>query len=91
MLAQHLNQASQRGDHPGELALLQRYVQQQQTDQRNTIQASDWLPGLFASRQSWLQGLRDVGLVAMSAAPTARRLFARHAMGLGQRAAQLGE
>ncbi|ASP37759.1 2-octaprenyl-6-methoxyphenyl hydroxylase [Bacterioplanes sanyensis] len=88
-LAEQINLACVRGDNPGELSYLQAYCLQQQTDQRNTITASDWLPGLFGSDSSVLMGLRDAGLLAMSAAPTARRLFARHAMGLGQPATHL--
>jgi len=69
--------------------LLQSYEQQQQADQRNTIQASDLLPKVFGSQSATLSVLRDIGLLALAAMPTARRLFARHAMGLGQRAAKL--
>lgn len=89
MLAEHINRAYASGDHIGDLALLQDYVQQQQTDQRNTIVASDALPKLFASQNSALAFVRDAGLLGLAAAPTARRLFARHAMGLGQRAARV--
>lgn len=89
MLAEYLNQAWADGTPLGELTLLQSYEQQQQADQRNTIQASDLLPKVFASQSATLSVLRDIGLLALAAMPTARRLFARHAMGLGQRAAKL--
>ena len=89
MLAEHINRAYASGDHIGDLALLQAYEAQQQTDQRNTIVASDALPKLFASQNSALAFVRDAGLLGLAAAPTARRLFARHAMGLGQRAARV--
>ncbi|MCA6063859.1 2-octaprenyl-6-methoxyphenyl hydroxylase [Thalassolituus marinus] len=89
MLAECLNQAWADGTPLGELTLLQSYEQQQQADQRNTIQASDLLPKVFASQSATLSVLRDIGLLALAAMPTARRLFARHAMGLGQRAAKL--
>ena len=90
MLAQHLNQACVQQQHPGELSLLQAYVKQQQRDQRLTVTASDVLPSLFGSEQPWLAALRDGGLMALSAMPVARRLFTRHAMGIGHTAARVG-
>jgi 2-polyprenyl-6-methoxyphenol hydroxylase-like FAD-dependent oxidoreductase len=69
---------------------LEAYVKQQAKDQRNTIMASDALPRIFGSKLPGMAILRDVGLLSMAAAPVARRLFARHAMGLGHTAAKLG-
>ena len=89
MLAEHINRAYANGGHVGDLALLQAYETQQQTDQRNTIVASDALPKVFGSHHSVMAFVRDAGLLALAAAPTARRLFARHAMGLGQRGARI--
>ena len=88
-LAEHLNRAFLTGQPLGELSLLQAYEQQQRQDQRNTIMASDLLPRVFGSTVPGLGPLRNLGLLGLTAAPTARRLFARHAMGLGQRAATL--
>lgn len=82
-----LNQVQQQGRSPGELLDLQKYQDAQQHDQQVTIAASDWLPRLFSQKGTWLKRSRDVGLMALAAAPTARRLFTRHAMGLGQPAA----
>lgn len=89
VLAEYLNRAWQQNQPLGDLALLQAYEQQQQADQRNTIMASDLLPRLFGSKLPGMALLRDAGLLGMSALPTARKLFTRHAMGLGQRAAKL--
>lgn len=89
-LAEHILDQVRRGGQVGDLAMLQRYQQAQASDQRNTIAASDVLPKLFASDRGLLALARDGGLLAMSAFPTARRLFARHAMGLGQKATQIG-
>lgn len=89
VLAEHLNRAFANGQNLGDLELLQAYESQQQTDQRNTIVASDALPKLFGSKNSVMTFVRDAGLLSLAAAPTARRLFARHAMGLGQKAAVL--
>jgi len=90
VLAEHINNAAMRGENPGDLKVLQAYQAQQAADQRNTIGASDLLPRLFGTRQPALAFLRDAGLLTMSASPVARRLFARHAMGLGHTAAKLG-
>lgn len=84
-----LQNAQQQQQCPGRLANLQRYYEAQRQDQQITITASDWLPRLFSQSGRWLQRSRDIGLLAMAAAPTARRLFTRHAMGLGMPAAKL--
>jgi 2-polyprenyl-6-methoxyphenol 4-hydroxylase len=89
VLAEHLNRAFANGENLGDLNLLQAYERQQQADQRNTIVASDALPKLFGSKNSAMTFVRDAGLLSLAAAPTARRLFARHAMGLGHKAAAL--
>ena len=90
VLAEHLNQAAFAGQNPGDLSVLEAYVKQQAKDQRNTIMASDALPRIFGSKLPGMAVLRDVGLLGMAASPVARRLFARHAMGLGHTAAKLG-
>ena len=89
VLAQHLNRAWADKTPLGDLNMLQAYERQQQRDQFNTIGASDVLPKVFGSSSPVIGILRDAGLLAMAAAPMARRLFPRHAMGLGQKAAQL--
>ena len=89
VLAEYLLECwSRRGD-PGDLTMLQAYARQQQEDQRNTILASDWLPRVFSHPGTLTAFARDTGLLALSAAPVVRRLLARHAMGLGHRAARL--
>lgn len=89
-LAEHLNRAAMQGQDVGSLEVLEAYLQQQSADQRNTIAASDLLPRIFGSKVPAVALLRDAGLLTMAAAPVARRLFARHAMGLGHTAAKLG-
>ncbi|MAS25482.1 MAG: 2-octaprenyl-6-methoxyphenyl hydroxylase [Oceanospirillaceae bacterium] len=89
VLAEHLNRAFAQGTALGDLNMLQAYERQQQADQFNTVGASDLLPKMFGSSSKVVSVLRDAGLLAMAAAPTARRLFTRHAMGLGQKAAAL--
>lgn len=89
VLAEHLNRAFSQGLELGDLALLQAYQAQQSADQRNTILASDLLPKLFGSKARHLIWLRQLGLLGLAHAPTSRRLLARHAMGLGHKAAVL--
>lgn len=89
-LAEHLVQQYAAAGHVGDLAMLQRYQRAQAADQHNTIFASDALPKLFAVDDGLLAWARDGGLVALSAMPSVRRLFARHAMGLGQTATHIG-
>src|SRR5690554_145455 len=89
VLAEHLNRAIAASTSPGDLDLLMAYQQQQANDQRNTILLSDLLPKVFGSQQMPVRLLRNLGLVGMSLAPTTRKLFARHAMGLGHRAARV--
>ena len=90
VLAEHLNRAALKGQDVGSLEVLEAYLQQQSADQRNTITASDLLPRIFGSKAPGIAFLRDAGLLTMAAVPVARRLFARHAMGLGHTAAKLG-
>lgn len=89
-LAEQLNKAWLNKQAIGDLAVLQAYERQQAVDQRNTITASDWLPRLFGSQKPLVAFFRDMGLLGMSMMPRVRRLFTRHAMGLGQRAAVIG-
>lgn len=89
VLAEHLNRAIEAGVSPGDLDVLMAYQQQQANDQRNTILLSDLLPKVFGSQQMPVRWLRNLGLIGMSLAPTTRSLFARHAMGLGHRAARV--
>jgi 2-octaprenyl-6-methoxyphenol hydroxylase len=89
VLAEKINQAFSAQDSIGSAAVLQSYLQQQSADQRNTILASDALPRLFSQNNSILSAGRSAGLLGMAAAPVARKLFARHAMGLGQKAAKI--
>lgn len=91
VLAEHLSKAWTDGKALGDLSVLQAYERQQQRDQSNTIVASDLLPKLFSHPGQLTALIRDAGLVGLSMAPTARRLLARHAMGLGQKAARLGD
>ena len=88
-LAEQINQAFIESKPVGQWSVVQRYYQQQKTDQRNTVLGSDWLPRLFSQKNMALRCSRDMGLIGLAMSPTARKLFARQAMGLGQPAAKL--
>ncbi|MEH6563969.1 MAG: 2-octaprenyl-6-methoxyphenyl hydroxylase [Halopseudomonas sp.] len=67
---------------PGDLRVLQRYLQQQQSDQRQTIALSDWLTRLFSNRRPVLTAGRNLGLLGMDIVSPLKSVFARQAMGL---------
>lgn len=76
-------------DQLGRLPMLQAYEAQQRVDQHNTISVSDALPRLFSFDNRLIRAGRNTGLLAMASTPTLRRVFGRHAMGMGQRGANL--
>ena len=88
-LAEHITQAYSAAESIGQWSVVQRYYQQQKTDQRNTVLGSDLLPRLFSQKNKALRCSRDMGLIGLAVSPTARKLFARQAMGLGQPAAKI--
>ncbi len=88
-LAENINQAFLDNCSIGEWSVVQSYYQQQKTDQRNTVLGSDLLPRLFSQKNIALRCSRDVGLIGLALSPTARKLFGRQAMGLGQPAAKV--
>ena len=88
-LAEHITQAYSAAESIGQWSVVQRYYQQQKTDQRNTVLGSDLLPRLFSQKNKALRCSRDMGLIGLAVSPTARKLFARQAMGLGQQAAKI--
>jgi len=67
---------------PGDLRVLQRYLQQQQADQRQTIALSDWLTRLFSNQRPVLTAGRNLGLLGMDIVSPLKTVFARQAMGL---------
>ncbi len=88
-LAEHINQAFVESKPIGQWSVVQSYYLQQKTDQRNTVLGSDLLPRLFSQKNMALRCSRDMGLIGLAISPTARKLFARQAMGLGQPAAKI--
>jgi 2-polyprenyl-6-methoxyphenol 4-hydroxylase len=88
-LAEQINEAFVESQPIGQWSVVQRYYQQQKTDQRNTVLGSDLLPRLFSQKNKALRCSRDMGLIGLAVSPTVRKLFARQAMGLGQPAAKV--
>ncbi|MFD1700810.1 2-octaprenyl-6-methoxyphenyl hydroxylase [Halopseudomonas phragmitis] len=79
-LADCLSRETER--QPGDLTVLQGYLQRQQLDQRLTVAFSDQLTRLFSNRQPLLTAGRNLGLLGLDILPPAKRLLARQAMGL---------
>jgi 2-octaprenyl-6-methoxyphenol hydroxylase len=77
-----LKEAIAAGESIGELAVLQRYLQQQSGDQQRTTAFSDRLPDFFMQRDPALALLRDVGLFALDLSPALKREFVRHTAGV---------
>lgn len=69
-------------DAPGELALLEQYVQARQTDQALIGRASSLLLEAFRVQFAPFAHARQLGLMALSVLPNLRSRFARRAMGL---------
>ena len=67
---------------PGELALLNGYLQRQRQDQQQTIAFSDGLTRLFSNRRPVLAAGRNLGLLGMDIVAPLKSVFARQAMGL---------
>ena len=82
-LAELLREADARGENPGSLALLQRFVDAQRLDQELTGGFSDVLPRLFGSAFLPLAAARGLGLIGLDLLPGARSLLVRQATGLG--------
>ena len=77
-----LAEGAARGQSPGELSLLQGYLDGQAADQERTVAASDWLPRLFGMSSPAVAATRGLGLLALDMAPGLRGQFARYGMGL---------
>lgn len=81
-LAEALKRGARQNRAPGELAVLQGYLDGQRSDQWLTTQFSDQLTRLFSNRRAVMAVGRNLGLLGLDILPPAKRLFARQAMGL---------
>lgn len=77
-LAQQVGQA----EHPGELSLLQDYIQQRAKDQAMIRHATNYLPELFRVEFGPFAHTRQLGLLALDVLPQLRTAFAQRAMGV---------
>jgi len=79
-----LQKAFAAGDAPGQLKVLQQYIELQNLDQERTILFTDQLVKLFSSNSVLKSLIRKFGLMAIDLLPGMRREFSAHAMGLGR-------
>ncbi|MCB1616573.1 MAG: 2-octaprenyl-6-methoxyphenyl hydroxylase [Pseudomonadales bacterium] len=82
VLVDTLMQGLQKGMSPGDLPLLQAYLERQQWDQHKTIGASHLLTQLFSTSSLPASFLRNIGLLGLDLLPGIKTVFARHAMGV---------
>ncbi|KKO02194.1 hypothetical protein LCGC14_0110590 [marine sediment metagenome] len=81
-LAHTLIDGFEEGRQLGDLTVLQNYLERQRADQLLTVTFSDRLTRLFSNQQPLLALGRNLGLLGLDIVPSAKRLFARQAMGL---------
>jgi 2-octaprenylphenol hydroxylase len=82
-LAQVVLEARARDRDPGNLRMLRRYERWRRGDNLLMMSAMDGINQLFSNSRSPLGRLRNAGLSLVNRSGSARRLFMRHAMGLG--------
>lgn len=84
VLAELLSKAKSRKQNLGDLAVLNRYMDQQVNDQDLTILFSDKLPSLFSQPSPLVQLGRNLGLLGLELLPPLKQSFTRFAAGLRQ-------
>jgi len=67
---------------PGNDALLARYAEWRQSDQKKLVHFTDNLVRLFGSSRPGLRTLRNIGMIGFDLIPGVRPMFAKHTMGL---------
>ncbi len=80
-LVKILCQGMEGGQSPGDMALLQRYLESRMTDQQQSIQFTDQMTRLFSSAMLGKVLTRKFGLLSLDLLPGLRKEFARRAMG----------
>lgn len=85
VLVESLKQAFQAQIPLGDMQVLQGYIEQQQFDQDKTITFTDNVTRLFSSNSRARVWARKAGLLSIELAPTLKRGFAEHAMGIGSK------
>ena len=82
-LAGVVREAREHGQWPGDMSVLQGYIDKQEFDQEKTILFTDLLVNLFSGKNAARSGFRRLGLLALDLLPPMRRRFVSNAMGLG--------
>lgn len=88
-LVQHLRAGARAGRDPGDLGVLAGYARARARDQWRTLQFSERLPALFASRAPLLALGRNLGLTALGLCPPLRHALADFGAGLAVPAARI--
>lgn len=89
-LAEMLTVRQRFGEDIGDAELLSDYAAARRKDLNNVVLFTDSLVRLFSTSFAPLALVRNLGLVALDNLPGAKRLLARHAMGLGGRIPLVG-
>ncbi len=79
-LAGVVREARERGQWPGDMSVLQGYIDEQEFDQEKTILFTDLLVNLFSGNSAAKAGFRRLGLLALDLLPPMRRRFVSNAM-----------
>ncbi|MCY4181779.1 MAG: 2-octaprenyl-6-methoxyphenyl hydroxylase [Gammaproteobacteria bacterium] len=81
-LAEVLGEAAGKGQPPGDMAVLQGYLDRQAFDQDKTVRLTDMLVGLFSGNSAARASIRRLGLLALDLLPPLRTRFAKNAAGM---------
>ena len=84
-LVSRLSRAMKEGESLGSMAVLQDYMDHQESDQKKTITVTDQLTRLFSNNQRGRVLARKLGLLSIDLVPSLKRGFAEQAMGLGSK------
>ena len=89
VLAEVLADAAAASADPGQLSVLQRYVDWRQRDQDSVLLITDGLARLFANPLKTVTCARDLGLLGLDCLPSVKHRVARQFMGLNGRLPRL--
>ncbi|NMT62340.1 2-octaprenyl-6-methoxyphenyl hydroxylase [Marinobacter orientalis] len=89
VLVEQLRLATGQQQPLGSLSVLKAYQNRHRQDWQQTVRFSDSLIQLFGTNLPLVTGARDAGLMGLDLLPGAKRWFARQAMGLGGRRAEI--
>lgn len=84
-LVETLREAIAQQKNPGDLAVLQHYLQKQTLDQQITVEFSDKLVRLFSSEYLPFVALRHLGLLSLESIPLIKQQFIAQTMGTAGR------